>query len=368
MTAHLRALGVKAPVVGTNFWGQMSIAGLPSLAAGDFIDVHSYGTANEVENNPRYKPGLASWIAAGAVTGKPLTVSEWNVEPFPVFDRFQAPLHLAAIASLQGWNGLLQYAYSQSPIAGTIGPSNWEAFNDPALIATLPAAALLYRGRHVSEGPVTYSLQLPPDAVTGEGYSPVNSRAIRTLTETSRFRITLPRFPQLAWLEPAPAPSGAKVIDTADYDAVGPSKTGICSDTGEICRDWVRGVATVNTPKSQIASGWIGGQTLELADATFALSTKNASVAVQSLDDVPIAKSGKILISVAAQAIPVSPGRLPFFTEPVEGRVLIRARPGLKLSVLDPLGAKQPFNTVRRGDSYEIFINDSFASFWGILE
>ncbi len=368
MTAHLRGLGVKAPIVGTNFWGQMSIAGLPSLAAADFIDVHSYGTANEVENNPRYKPGLASWIAAGAVTGKPLTVSEWNVEPFPVFDRFQTPLHLAAIASLQGWNGLLQYAYSQSPIAGTIGPSNWEAFNDPAMIATLPAAALLYRGRHVSEGPVTYSLQLPPDAVTGEGYSPFNSRAIRTLTETSRFRITLPRFPQLAWLEPATAPAGAKVIETADYDAVGPGKTGICSDTGEICRDWVRGVVTVDTPKSQIASGWIGGQTLELADATVALSTRNASVAVQSLDDSPIAKSGKILISAAAQAIPVSPGRLPYFTEPVEGRVMIRARPGLKLSILDATGDRKPFNTTRRGDSYEIFINDSFASFWGILE
>jgi hypothetical protein len=368
MTAHLRQLGVKAPIIGTNFWGQMTVAGLLSLAAADFIDVHSYGRANEVESNPRYKPGMASWIAAGAVTGKPLTVSEWNVEPFPVFDRSQAALHLAAIASLQGWNGLMQYAYSQSPMAGTIGPGNWEAFNDPALIATMPAAALLYRGRHVSEGPVTYSLQLPPETVTGQDISPVTSRAIRTLTETGRFRITLPKFTELAWFKPEPAPPGVKVVDRTDYDAVGPDKTGLCSDTKEICRDWVRGVVTVDTPKTQLASGWLGEQTVELADTTVALTTGNASVAVQSLDDAPIAKSGKILISVSAQAIPVSPGRLPYFTEPVEGRVLIRARPGLKLAYFEPTGIKRPVNTTRQGDRYEIFLNDSFASFWGILE
>jgi hypothetical protein len=159
-----------------------------------------------------------------------------------------------------------------------------------------------------------------------------------------------------------------KVVDRANYDSVGPDKNGLCSDTGEICRDWVRGIVTVDTPKSQLVAGWLGDQTIELADTAVALTTRNASVAVQSLDDAPIAKSGKILISVSAQAIPVSPGRLPYFSEPVEGRVLIRARPGLKLAYLEPTGAKRPVNTTRQGDRYELFLNDTFASFWGILE
>src|SRR5665648_896208 len=111
---------------------------------------------------------MVSWIAAAAVAGKPLTVSEWNLEPFPAFDRANAPLHLASIASLQGWNALMQYAYSQSPLSGTIGPGNWEAFSDPSLIATMPAAALLYRQKHVTEGVVTQYLELPAGTITGQ--------------------------------------------------------------------------------------------------------------------------------------------------------------------------------------------------------
>jgi hypothetical protein len=368
LIGHLRQVGVKAPVIGTNFWGQMTLAGLPSLAAGDFIDAHSYGGANEVENNPRYKPGMVSWIGAAAVAGKPLTVSEWNLEPFPAFDRAHAPLHLAAIASLQGWNALMQFAYSQSPMSGTIGPGNWDAFNDPALIATLPAAALLYRQGHVTEGAVTHYLQLPASTITGQNISPLTSRAIRTLVERSRFRIKLPRIPELEWLEPSVTPSDATIIETADYDAVEPGASLICSDTGEICRDWNRGILTVNTPKSQLASGWIGRKTVELADVTVTLETSNATVAIQSLDDAPISKAEKILISVAAQSIPLTPSRLPFFAEPVEGRLSIRARPGLKLHLLDLSGTKQPISVNRHGDFYDIQLTKAFTSFWGMLE
>ncbi len=368
MTAHLRKMGVKAPVIGTNFWGQMTLSGLPSLAAGDFIDAHSYGTPNEVENNPRYRPGMVSWIAAAAVAGKPLTVSEWNLEPFPAFDRASAPLHLASIASLQGWNALIQYAYSQSPMSGTIGPGNWEAFSDPSLIATMPAAALLYRQKHVTEGAVTQYLELPAGTITGQNISPLTSRAIRTLTERSRFRVKLPRMPELNWLEPFVTPPDAKIIDTADYDAVEPGASLICSDTGEICRDWSRGILKVNTPKSQIASGWLGRETVELTDATVTLETSNASVAIQSLDDAPIATADRILISVAGQSIPLTPGRLPFFAETVEGRLSIRARPGLKFYLLDPSGAKQPFSISRRGEFYDIQLTKAFSSFWGLLE
>jgi hypothetical protein len=368
MAAHLRELGVRAPIVGTNFWGQMSLASLPSLAAADFIDVHSYGRENEVQSNPRYKPNLISWIAAGAVAGKPLTVSEWNLEPFPAFDRFQTPQHLAAVASLQGWNGLMQYAYSQSAISGTAGPGNWEAFNDPALIAALPAAALLYRGRHVSEGRVTHYLRLPSDQFIGRNITPATSRAIRTLTETARFRIMVPRFPELDWLKPS-APSGeGKIIETADYDGIAAGANAACSDTKEICRDWDRGIVTVNTEKSQLALGWLGEQQIELADVSVGLSTSNASVAVQSLDDAPIAQSNRILISAAAQALPVRPNQLPFLSQPVEGHISIRARPGLRLYSVDPSGEKHPVKVNYLNGRYAIELSAALVTFWAVLE
>jgi hypothetical protein len=43
-----------------------------------------------------------------------------------------SPLYVASSASLQGWDALMQCAYSQAPFTGIESPSNWAAFNDPA--------------------------------------------------------------------------------------------------------------------------------------------------------------------------------------------------------------------------------------------
>jgi len=87
MLSHLVNLEVKSPLVTGNTWGGMSLASLPSLTDGDIIDVHSYGRAGELSFNPHYRAGFLSWIGAGQVSGKPLSVTEWNVEKFPVSDR-----------------------------------------------------------------------------------------------------------------------------------------------------------------------------------------------------------------------------------------------------------------------------------------
>jgi len=113
--SKLRALGVKVPIVTTSTWGN-PLFSLPALTAGDIIDVHSYGRVGELEKNPIRTANLIDWIAAAHVAGKPLSVTEWNVEPFPVSDRTTVPLYLAASASYQGWDALMQYAYSQVPL------------------------------------------------------------------------------------------------------------------------------------------------------------------------------------------------------------------------------------------------------------
>jgi hypothetical protein len=62
-----------------------------------------------------------------------------------------------------------------------------------------------------------------------------------------------------------------------------------------------------------------------------AAATRNATVAVQSLDDRPISASTQILISLGARAVPKSGEELPFYAEPVEGRLTVKAPRGLKL-------------------------------------
>jgi hypothetical protein len=119
------------------------LSSLPALCAGDPIDVHSYGNTGELEKNPIYAANIVDWIALTQIVDRPLSVTEWNMGSFPVLDRHALPLYIGGAASLQGWDALMQFAYSVDPLNSNGGPSAWQSFNDPALLATLPAAALL---------------------------------------------------------------------------------------------------------------------------------------------------------------------------------------------------------------------------------
>jgi hypothetical protein len=64
--------------------------------------------------------------------------------------------------------------------------------------------------------------------------------------------------------------------------------------------------------------GWIGGKQISLADVGIAITTRNATVAVQSLDQKNISDSRAILISLGARSVPESGTRMPFHSEPVK--------------------------------------------------
>ncbi len=367
MISHLNKLGVKAPISTMNTWGGMPLSGLPSLGDGDIITVNSYGRADALSTNPRVRANLAHWIAAASVAGKPLAVTEWNVSPFPAFDRFNIPTYLASLASLQDWDAMMQYAYAQSSLNRPGRPSNWHSFNDPALLAMLPVAALLYRQKHVSQAKRTYYLSLSPDDLMEQYISPKNSAAIRTLAEQSKLRIALPAIPELPWFKPENIPQDAIIVREPTRDFIPKNQNHTCSDTQEICRNWVQGVATINTPKSQIASGWIGGRLIELDDVSFQIKTANASIAVQSLDGIDISKSTKILISMAAQSVPGKHNKLPFLSEPIEGLLHIHAAEGLKLYTLNAVGFKKLINVKRINGRYVVPVGAGLKTYWLML-
>ena len=61
--------------------------------------------------------------------------------------------------------------------------------------------------------------------------------------------------------------------------------------------------------------------------------TRNATVAVQSLDGKSIDEAHAIMISLGARSVPEAANRMPFHLEPVAGHLSIRASPGLSLSL-----------------------------------
>lgn len=338
----LDLMGIKCPIATTNSWGQMGLSSLASLTDGSIVDVHSYGKQEEFNYNPRYNPGFLSWVASAHVSGKPLSVTEWNIEPFPARDRFTAPIFTASIADLQGWDMIMLYGYSQKELNGQeLKGNNYSSFNDPAIMGLMPAAALLYRQDHVSLAKNTYELKLNPSAFFFNEVNPTNSKTIRTLLETSRVTVTVPNTSELPWLKQNINPSnGTVIVDDPNKDFIPEGQNFVESDTNELKRDWENGVQTINTKKSQVISGWIGGKAIDLENVSFNITTKKAVVSVQSLENLPIKDSVGIFITAMARSQPVTDDLLPFLSEPVFGTVTIEAPPGLQLYTVSKLGAQ----------------------------
>src|SRR5262249_8680100 len=133
------------------------------------------------------------------------------------------------------------------------------------------------------------------------------------------------------WLSASKIPQGAKVITDPHLSLIDSTAREAISDTGELKRNWADGIYTIDTPRSQAAMGWIGGKDISLSDVGIAGATRNATVAVQSLDGKPIAEARTILISLGARSVPSPGNKLPFHSEPVTGQLAVRAPKGLKL-------------------------------------
>lgn len=370
MLTHLDHLGIKSLVATTNSWGRMGLSGLPALTDGSIIDAHSYGRSEELKLNPRLQPGFLSWAGAAQITGYPLSVTEWNIEPFPASDRFTAPLMTASIASLQSWDALMLYGYAQNSLVNNKVASNYSSFNDPAIMGLMPAAALLYRQNHVTPAIHSYELKLARDDFFFNKLNPNTSKTIRTLLETSRLTIAMPETAELSWLSKnIHWDKNAIITHNPDKDFIPTNQNFVESDTKELKRNWKMGIHTINTAKSQIASGWIGGQVIQLNDIEFRVSTNQAVVAVQSLENLPIAESSKLFITLMARSKPANGKKLPFISEPVSGEVIIKAPTGLRYYSVNHLGKlEKPLNLPYYKGRYTLTLSSNNKYHWGILQ
>ncbi|HJW27330.1 MAG TPA: cellulase family glycosylhydrolase [Rhodocyclaceae bacterium] len=367
MINDLRSAGVKVPIISTSSWGGMPLSSLPALTAGNVIDAHAYGGTGELDRNPLYSATFAGWLAAAQVAGRPLTVSEWNLENFPAPDRHAAPLFLAGNASLQGWDGLMQYAYSQAALDSASVPSNWHAYSDPALIATLPAAALLYRQGHVKESSTVYAFAPTQDQLFNQLVSPTTAVALRTAVEKGKLVVVLPATRELPWLEKGAVPAGATVITNPQQSFIAGGATAVTSDTGELQRDWGQGIYTINTPRTQAAMGWLGDKNIRLPDVAISVTTPSATVAVQALDGQPISTSRNLMVSLGARAVPVN-NQMPYYAEPVTGRVTVRAPSGMKLYKRGTDGVEKELPVTYSNGVYTLNLDTTLHTYWLFLK
>lgn len=369
MINHLRALGVQVPIATTSTWGGNGLSSLPALTAGDVIDVHSYGDIGQLEKSPLTSDNMVNWLAAGQVAGMPLTVTEWNAEPFPTPDRHSLPLYVAGTASHQGWDAMMQYAYSQEGLLREwVSAGNWHAYNDPAMLATLPAAALLYRRADVREATTTYVFAPTPATLFNQSITPSNAVALRTAMEKGKLQIAMPQTPALPWLKPSIIADGAKVLSDPEQSLLDANATEATTDTGELKRDWQQGIYTIDTPLTQAATGWLGGTHVDLADIQVRVKTLYASVVVQSLDARPFNQSRQLMISLGTRAVPKDNERTPFYVEPLEGTLSIKAPAGLKLFSYQAQAPLKELPATYENGRYSIKFDGKEMSNWLFLK
>ena len=327
--AVLQRIGLKALRVTTHAWGENTVGSVPSMLEGDIADVHSYGNAESLHKNPRHDANFIHWIGAFQTLGKPIAISEWNV-PFPNVDRFVAPLYVAAIASLQGWDAPMLYAWTQNDPGEASSPEQWAIYSDPVAAGTVPAAAVMLRDRHLKPSQKHHVVQLSKESLFADT-SPRTSRTLRTLVERSLVSLRMPD-------STVPVPKGATVVTDLDKDFVPPGAEVVESDTGEIRRDWGRGLLTINTPKSQAAVGVVGGAPIKLDTVRIESLTQRAAIAFTALDNRPLNVSQDILVTALARGEPVAEFTLPFKTEPVVALLSIDHQKTLQLIPLSRRG------------------------------
>lgn len=362
MRSDLQKMGNSTLVATTNSWGNMPVSSLPALTSGDLIDVHSYGKKHELEKNPILSTNMIHWIAASQVINKPLSVSEWNISPFPVPDRHMIPIYIAANAAHQGWDIIIQYAYAQTPLNKLKRPGNWNAWTDPSLLSTFPAAALLFRQGHVNEANSIYVYTPSKSDLFYKKTSPGNSIALRTAAEKGKLLIAMPEVTELPWLEKSEIIKGANTFKNPNHSFINISDSKVTSDNGEISRNWDEGIFTVNTPSTQIASGWLGEKEIFLKDVILKITSKHATVAVQSLTNKPIKDTNNILISLGTHSITKKRNKT-VLLQPVSGVISINATEGLKPYKIDKNGSEIPVNFDYKNGIYTIKLDNEMV-FW----
>jgi len=361
MRARLREVGVRVPIALTSYWGRSGLWALAALSRGEMIDVHTYAAGDPLRVDPRTGIGYLGWIAAGQLAGKPVSVSEWGHGTPLQRDRFLSPLWTAGVSALQDWDAPLLYAYSQRELDRP-APRLWSAAFDPATIALMPASALLFRRGDVAAARkrvvVTPSRE---DLFFRRGY-PATAFAIPTLLEQHRVSLALPAVKELPWLAPPAVGSRAERVSDLTRSFLPADATRVRSDTGQLERDFTRGVLRIDTPRSQAAVGALAGETIALSHARIAAETR-AAVAFTSLDGKPLDRSQRILVSVAARACAKRKIR-GWLAEPVRGKAWLTLRGNYSLTPLDSGGAAIALVREEQGVALPL----DFGGSWALIE
>lgn len=300
-------LKVKALVVGT-------IVGCstPNLMAEmDAVDTHAYWRHPHFPNKP-WDPhdwfvtndsmvnapgGFLADLALRRVEGKPHLVTEYNHAAPNTFSG-EAPLLLAAFASLQDWDGVFLFSYShrRDEWDKRMISNFFDIDQHPLKMANLPIAAAIFRRGDVAPIGKIVTRDLDPsreiDILRSDGgaWNSVHAGYLGIPKEAALlFRLAL-RCGEKESTAPSRLPND--IATRNRYETNG----------GEFVWDISRkskGIVTVNSDKSKVVAGFVDGRTFKLGDVTIAPGATLqdwCAISITSMEDSPITRSSRLLV------------------------------------------------------------------------
>ncbi|MEM9881902.1 MAG: hypothetical protein AAF800_03155 [Planctomycetota bacterium] len=295
-----------------------------TYAAADVIDHHGYFNAphdgeaasysvrvgQTFNHRPAVRFPTKPPLRVPQVVGRPSMISElgWTG---PNRRHADATLLTAAALSVQGVDAAAWFIWNAPGAYDAATPKF--ALATPMLAGTFPATALAYRRGDLGPAPAAVHEALRTDELFNlEGTAVATEAALDDFRRAdippgavSRRDVT--RFdPLTAYVGPV-----TRSYDTpGDRDRVVNLSRAIDRDAGTLTSlgggfrwDFRRGVAVIDTPRTQAAAGFLrDAGPVRLGDVTFVCDNEHAHVAVTSLDGEPIASSRRLLIQAVSEA------------------------------------------------------------------
>ena len=360
MYDHMRSLGVKIPITGTN-WNKVPTGLARSQEDMDFSDNHPYfydwkwGNQERICANvpitsrPFANPNMGRMVLAG----KPFFISEWDM-PWPNSYRAEGPIYYAAVGCLQGWSGFTihTYAYSSdltthmplgrelsTPVAGIpYREGIFSTWNDPAKFGLFYHSALMTRRADIS--PANKKV-----AVNYNGYGPNPVTAFEGLLEQHKAACTFD----------GQMPEGYDEM-VQSGDQVPNQKPGlIVSDNGQMWRDLAKKVGAIDSPRTKCVYGSLATNTHGNSNFTAKLEgivldgmqvvgrTDFGVIALSSLTNDPIEESDNMLLTTIGRARNTNAifdgekmldvGTTPIMVEVIQATIRIKTKHGKRLKV-----------------------------------
>lgn len=388
MIAHMRDLGVKIPIAGTNW--TINAAHLTAQTAGNFIDSHSYhynfglwhDGNKQFMNEPMTgrKNNMIPGLAYYSVQDKPFFVSEWD-NPWPNEWRAESSLLLAAVGVMQGWGGFTVHTYRYSldedvdmiakPITGEalngvyFRGGLFDVFNDPAKFGLFYHAALITRRGDVKPAEKTVNI-IPADLFARVG------QTLNLTAEKHRVKTVLDG--QVA--------KGDMSVST-DKPFINPSEKEVLSDTKELYRNLEKKIGWIDSPQTKAVYGFIGNEgEIKLADATIHAATDFATIAISSLTDEPISNSTNMLLTAVGRAENTNckynedhtqvldTGHGPILVEVIEARIKIKTdKRNLRVMSINPQGSVTGYMPSEYKDGeFSFEIGKEFQSIYYLIQ